>query len=181
MGAIVSLSALKAYLPVSVTTDDDFLEDLIYRAEEYARSYCSRELTSKQFTEKRSGHGSDILLLKEFPVTAVTSVTIGSAVIPASTSAGYEFSEEAIYLHGYRFTKGVRNVTVVYTAGYLPALVPFDLRQAVLEIAALSYRRRDHLDVATKAMAAESTTYITQGLTPSARETLQNYMRVTPL
>lgn len=184
MGQIVQLDALKKYLALTVTTDDDMLEDMILRAEDAARQYVNRNLSFSQFTEKRNGNGAAVLQTREFPIASIVSLSVGGVAISASattTSVGYQFDDEAIYLTGYKFTKGVRNVAITYTAGYKSDVMPFDIRQAVIEMAGLVYRRRDHLDVSSKSLAGETISYITQSMTPAAKELLQAHMRVVPI
>lgn len=184
MGQIVQLDALKKYLALTVTNDDDMLEDLIVRAEDAARQYVNRTLTFGQFTEKHNGNGGYVMQMREFPIASVVSLSIDGVAVSASassTATGYQFDDEAIYLVGKKFTKGVRNVAITYTAGYRSDVMPFDIRQAVIEMAGLSYRRRDHLDVSSKSLAGESTAYITQAMTPAAKSLLQAHMRLVPI
>jgi hypothetical protein len=122
--------------------------------------------------------------MAENPITAVASLTVDGKDIPAAPTyadRGYTADEDALVLNGYIFTKGRRNVQIIYTAGYTYDRVPYDLRQAIIETASLMYRRRDHLDMATKAMAGEATTYINMTFTPATQQTLSLFRSVVPI
>ena len=45
----------------------------------------------------------------------------------------------------------------------------------------LALKRRDHIDVSSKALAGETISFITADLTPSAKAVLNSYRRVAPL
>lgn len=92
------------------------------------------------------------LVLPDFPVTAVSAVTIGSATIPASviggSSQGYGYrfvswtgnlpGENAVleFNNGY-FYQGVQNVKVTYTAGYLIAKEPWTVPATPFQVTVL--------------------------------------------
>jgi hypothetical protein len=58
-------------------------------------------------------------------------------------------------LRGFRFSRGVQNVAISYTAGY--ASVPLDLKQAALEAFALTYRQRTHIGEKSNSMGGQVT------------------------
>ena len=94
-------------------------------------------LLSKAYTETRDGTGTRRMMLRNWPVTAISALTIDSmAVLPGSYSgtpgangyAGYYFEAwdgsppgrmQTLELVGYQFCRGKQNVAVSYTAGYL--------------------------------------------------------------
>jgi hypothetical protein len=103
------------------------------------------------------------MLLDKTPVTAVTSVTVDGVAIPARTvigGTGWVFSAGGVDLVGYSFTAGIQNVVFVYTAG---ETVPADLEQAVIEHAALRYRDRDRVGLASQCGGVESVSYSNAG------------------
>lgn len=109
------------------------------------------------------GNGNARLMLNNYPVLNVSSVTMNAAGIPASTAAnvwGYyiEQSKKSLGLRGgvgsystfpyptpltYRergpvFLRGQGNIEVVYSAGYLPVLVQNDVENVTAGTIALA-------------------------------------------
>jgi len=83
-----------------------------------------------------------------------------------------------IFVNGYRpCVRGVRNVSVSYTAGY--AAIPYEVEQACLETIALRYKEIERIGVRSKSLAGETVSYIVNELSPSAMAQLQPYRRIT--
>ena len=100
-------------------------------------SYLQRQsVLSQVYTERYNGYGECRKMLRKFPVTSVTSVTVGQTVIPAQpTSSPVNFNTfgwvveswdgqlpgqpQILDLIGYEFCWGQQNCQIVYTAGYL--------------------------------------------------------------
>lgn len=98
-------------------------------------------LLSKSFTETLDGYSKDFIILKKFPVTAITSLTIGQTVVPLDTNApfgpGYYLEpwdgyppgrpqmlklngiSQALNHAGFTFPPQRQSVFITYTAGYL--------------------------------------------------------------
>jgi uncharacterized phiE125 gp8 family phage protein len=151
------LAAVKAYAQVNGTTDDAVLQSMITAYSAAARSYCNRDLTSQDYSITRDGRGTTMMLLPQFPVTAVSSVIVDGRPISAQSAfglPGYRFTDKAIILDGFCFTRGFGNVQIAFTAGY--AAVPDDIAQAVNEWVALRYKERDRIGFASKTLAGET-------------------------
>lgn len=108
-------------------------------------------LISKSLTERYSGDGGTMLILRGHPVTAVSSVSVNGYSIPVATDDfmdGFKFDRDGIYLQGgFIFTEGVLNVLVTYTAGYVANSYEINaLEQGVLAMINLWWNRRDHQD-----------------------------------
>lgn len=113
------------------TTDDPLLDSLIKRVSGVVYGYLSRPNFARHtVTERRDGQQSNAILLREWPVTSVTSVTVGNTIIPQCASlvdAGWYLEpwnslppgiNQRLVLRGHVFTRGIANVQIVYTAGY---------------------------------------------------------------
>ena len=74
---------------------------------------------------------------------------------PAPWGAGFLWDGRRILLRGFRFCRGVQNVQVSYTAGYLS--VPIDLKQAAIEAFALAYRQRVRIGEKSNSMSGQIT------------------------
>lgn len=179
MSDLITLAEYKAAMGISDSSGDTVLSLLITQVSAAIQSWLNRDLSSVVRSESRDGNGKDAMVLAEYPVTAVSSVVINGNIIPAAANAqspGYEFSDTAIYLRGYVFDRGRRNVQLVYTAGY--AMIPDDIKRACIETVTLEHRRRDHIDVSSKALAGETVSYIVADMPPSAKTRLQQHKRV---
>lgn len=180
--SLTTLSAVKAYKGLGSSDLDATISALIPRAEAAVLAHLSRVIEQGAVTETRDGTGGMMLLLREWPVVSVATVKVDGQTIPLAAAlgqAGWAIAERTLILNGYRFTRGMRNVQIVYTAGY--SATPGDIEQAVIETVLLSLERRTHLDVSSKSLAGETISFITAQLSPSARQLLQPHRRVAPL
>lgn len=180
--AFTTANAVKLYKGITGTELDALINALIPRASAAIESYLSRKLENAAHVEIRDGNGGRSMMLAQYPVAAVSAVTIDGNVIPQSSAygeSGWRLANRSIVLTGYSFTLGVANVQIDYTAGY--TAVPADIEQACIETVVLALERRSHLDVSSKSLAGETISYITADLPPSARKALDPHRRVAPL
>jgi hypothetical protein len=133
--ALTSIDTLRAWLAAGRTAEtdgrlaDDPLADLINRASSAIATWCDREIVAPAdpVTYTFDGDGGQRLILPEWPLIAVTSVTVGGQTIPPAGDTdplGWlaQPAEAWLTLQGYRFEHGVRNVSVVARLGYDPTL-----------------------------------------------------------
>lgn len=146
--ALTTLNNVKAWLNVNTTTDDLLLTRLINQVSGATLNYLARPSISQQtYTELRAGVGNNRLVLRNWPVISITSLTVGSQTIPVATSLtsnGYTLATwdgtsaglpQEITLRGYQFYRGRSNIQIVYQAGYVvqnepqtvPATMPYSL------------------------------------------------------
>ncbi len=149
-GDLVQLAAAKAWLGVTTDNDDVLLATLISQISRAIYNSINRSFVlPRNVVESYDGLGRDRLLLRSWPVGAITSVTVDGIAIPpapgATPSAGYVLEAgddkppgamQQLFLRGaYRFCKGRQNVSIAYRAGYeivgeaqgVPAIAPFTL------------------------------------------------------
>ncbi len=132
---LTSVAAVRGYSGLAASDISDYeLGNLVTLASAVIRGYCSRDITAEgPYTETFDGNGGAKFVPQQWPVTAVSSVTVNDQAIPAATSAtapGFVFSAGAVGLRGYRFSCGMANCTVAYTAGQ--GIVPADVEQACI-------------------------------------------------
>lgn len=178
-GDLCAVADVKTFLSLTTTTDDALLQSLITSASAFVGNYVNHNLLSASYTETRNGHGGDRLPFREYPVTAVSAVTLDGAAVPLSTTPsqyGYLFDDRTLYLRCGRFCRGVQNVVISYTAGL--ASVPPDLAQACIEIVAVKYKRRTNIDVSGKTLNGETISYTMADVPASAKTAINNYNRV---
>jgi hypothetical protein len=136
-GDLVALGAVKNWLGVVTDDDDALLGALITQISRGIYNYINRSFVlPTDVTEAYDGTGRDQLLLRNWPVGAVSFVVVdGNAIPPAAMMVagvhpthGYvlEQSDDAppgamqqLFLRGpHMFRKGRQNVVVAYRAGY---------------------------------------------------------------
>jgi hypothetical protein len=130
---LTTLQSVKDWLdiPDSNTASDAQLTRIIDAASRFVFSYINRDSFIEQsYTQNFYGNGKAGMLLRNWPVTGITSVGINGTAIPAAvfnstgypTTSGYDLSEErgsqvSVGLHGYRYLLGTP-CRIVYTSGY---------------------------------------------------------------
>jgi len=179
MAMLTSLDAVKAYLGMSSAPNvaqDALLVSLIERASGAIENYCQRQILCATRTEWRHGNNSKCMVLREAPIASIEAVSIGGQPVPLQEIS---LLGRTVCLKGRVFPSGINNVRIDYTAGY--ESIPADMQQACIETVALMFRRRDHLDVTSKALSGETVNYIVDELTPSSRRILSNYRIVVPI
>ncbi|MEN9885529.1 MAG: hypothetical protein RL758_107 [Pseudomonadota bacterium] len=174
--ALTTLAKLKQYGHVESFEDDTLLLRMIEAASANIETYCSRTFLSANYTEVRDGNGNRRMSVSNFPMTAVSSVTINDQPIPLRTTAlgnGYTFDDITVKLSGYRFDEGMNNVVIAYTAGLVD--VPQDVDLACCEMVMLRYKTLDRIGVSSKSLAGESITFTNDDFSDSVRRVLDQY------
>jgi hypothetical protein len=140
VGDLTTLANAKAWLGLTDTSQDAIVSNLITAISSAILNFTGRTILTPvtALGEVRDGKNTNALFTREYPIDSLTSLYIDGALIPQSTGyspsytggAGWLINSEAnaIKLIGYKFTKGVGNVTINYQAGY--ATVPSDMEMA---------------------------------------------------
>lgn len=133
---LTSLSDVKAYLGLTSDGSDATLVALVTSVSRAIYSALQRtSLLPQAYSETFDGDWARAITLKNWPVTAVSAVTIDGVAIPASPplianqswTSGYVFDPwdgsvpgvmQRLSFRGYRLCPGRQNVIVAYTAGY---------------------------------------------------------------
>ena len=183
-GDLSTLTNVKQWLGVTTTTDDTLLQRLLTAASGYIQSWLNRTFASAGYTDTFDGNGKDRLMLRNYPVTAVASVTIDGTVIPASTGVtvnGWLLDEtgKMVILRNYWFNRGTQNIVISYTAGY--ATTPPEIEEACIELIGLRYRERDRIGQVSKAIGGETVSFTQKDMSDSIKTILNNYKKVVPL
>jgi len=161
---LTSLATLKTYINTG-SSNDVLLQQLLTSASVAIESYCSRDFISKAYVQTFDGTGGKALVLPNFPIAAVASVTIDGLAIPAAsnfTSPGYYFNENMIMLNGYVFTKNWGNVVISYTAGY--TVIPDDLIQACCGTVQYWLNDRQRGGETSRSMGGQTINYSTKDM-----------------
>lgn len=193
MADLVTLAQVRAWLNQQNTTDDALLQQMITQQSDNILAYLNRAtLAVAAYTEVYSGVGSRQLMLRQWPVTAVSALSVDGTSIAAQTQppngAGYFFQAYdgnppgrpcLIGLAGYAFNRGLGNITITYSAGY--ASVPGAIQSAALEIIALRYKERQRIGQTSVSDGQTTTAFEKRGWTESALESLDRYRMVVPV
>lgn len=181
-GDLTTLAKVRTHLDLEVafTTDDALLTQLVTAMSTWLKGQLGgRDIYSTTYTEYFSGCGETTLLPKQYPVTAVSALTIDGEVVPVRPTwddVGYVIVDQiAIKLVGYTAGYGVSNVTLAYTAGY--AAIPEDIDQAVIELVAWRYRERKRTGQVSANVAGESVTFSTFAAPQSVNAVIDRYRR----
>ncbi len=151
---LTDIADLKAWLDVQSNDDDALLASLITQLSRTILSHCDRaSILPTLHDETRDGGDEEAIVLRQWPVTAIQSLTInGSVIAPASAlvsggarTPGYVLEApgrappgrmQKLALRGLRFLPGVQNVSVTYQVGYQisgeAALVPLSAPYTVV-------------------------------------------------
>ena len=82
-------------------------------------------------------------------------------------------------MDGLTFSKGVKNIKVIYVAGY--ATIPIDIGQACIEIVAKKYKagKDKKQGVVSDSLGERSITFKDEDIPKEARLVLDSYARIT--
>jgi len=132
---IITLSEFRLYVNAQPDTAlEDLHTDLIGGAQEAVEAYLGYPLEENTYTRYYDGTGQDFIYLDIKPVKEITSLYID----------GEEYSVENLQIIGnqilskdFIFSRGNKNITVVFTAGYPEGTVPKIIKTTVLRIAGI--------------------------------------------
>lgn len=153
---LVTLAQARAHAAATGASalPDSLLTELITRVSEQIQSYLSRNIVAQTYTATLNGAGSDRISLPNYPITAVSALSVdgvSKSQAPNATATGFVFSDTQVMLRGDRFTRGVQNVSITYIAGYNP--IPADIQAACLEGIANAINALDYDPRATEVQA----------------------------
>lgn len=182
--ALVSLAEAKAFLKIGASSEDTVIESFINRASTWANDYTGRLLLTRSLTEYYDGDATGTLLLKNYPVTTLTSIHVDEAQQWAAWSAieltdvilDSESGMIKLFNKEFAFNSGLQNIRVIYTAGY--GTVPEPIKEAVLFYVAHLYRRQysgQMFGVQSESVGDRTTTYATEDFPARAKALLNRY------
>ena len=176
---LCSVADVQAYLGVPSGQDAALLQTLVTGASAAIQSYIGFNVALATYTETRSGHGRCSLALRNGPVTAIQSLTVGTTAQSPSIGygqAGYNFDTDRVYLTDGVFDFGIRNIEITYTAGY--ATVPADLALACIELVVYKYKLKDKAGFVSEGGLGQTTSYSQKDMPASVISAIKSYVRV---
>ncbi len=128
-GDLTTLANVKAWLNTGSTafppSDDNLLARMITAASSFVLTWLSRDIVATDYTLTVNGDNTNKVFTPQYPIIAVSALSINGNVIPAATNppigSGFLWDKESIFNVGYPYPVGFQNVTFTYTAGYQSA------------------------------------------------------------
>jgi hypothetical protein len=190
-GDLTTAAEVIAYLGPKVQPDAALIATLVTEASQFIKTYTGNNILSGSYTEMRDGTGWDVTfpsyVLTQRPVTAVSLVTVDGVTVPAApvpgpsspAQVGYVFSVTKLVIFGYWVPRKPLCVTIQYTAGL--AAVPADLDLLCIKLAALQYRQRTRIGIASEAVSGVGSRAYLDALSDADKRILDLYRRVAPV
>jgi hypothetical protein len=200
--AATTVADIKLYAGITDANKDALYASLIPSSLKGIGAFCNRDFASSDRVEYRDGNGSARMMLANYPILSIASLTIDGIKIPASdgVSPGYWFppNGRALMLRGYKFAQGLRNVAIQLSAGYGDAsgpggtdIIPWpdDLQMALNMYIITRANERSRLGIGSKSLASESVTFTdgpsgtssgSKGIPSAAKDILENYLNTIP-
>jgi len=183
---IASLSELKAFLGITVSTSDDLLTSLLAAADTQIENLCRRKFEQETHIEVLDGQGDDSIFLRNYPIDfpeygTDSWVKIGRTTKTLLDSSSFDFSEKTgeVNLISGSFPKGIRNVEVKYLGGYSAEDMPADLKQATIELAASLWRSKDNAGKASESVGDYSVSWDGSPVPASVQKIISLYQNVS--
>lgn len=182
--AITTLSNVKTYMRISVSTFDTNLTALVSQVDKLIKTYLGRNIEAQTgIVEYHDGDGTDEIHLNEWPSITITSVhddverNFNSDTLIASTDYFVDDPSGILILFNEEshFQSGKQNVKVVYNAGY--ATVPVDLVLAANKLVAHFFNKQGADGHIQETIGSYSTSYDKKTIPDDVREILNSYRR----
>lgn len=179
--ALITIEDLKDYLKVTSTEQDLLLTQFVDDAQSILEAWLTRTLESASFTEVFNGDGTDTVVLRNIPVTAVSEVLTSIEDSTEVDSTAYKFNPNngVLKLDSKVFPKTFQDCRVKYTAGWTTSTLPDAVRMGLIEMAALLYKNSGHggdrLGKQSVNQAQGSTLNYIHKLSPVVQKALSKY------
>lgn len=169
--ALTTVGACKEHLNIkdTDTSQDNIITRMINSASEMIEIFLDRKVKQRSFTEYFDGRGNDRILLRQWPVVKPTEVWDdpgGLFTTPSNKLPTDQYDIEGDpgigiqLLNGRQFSKGSRNIKVIYQGGY--STIPYVIHEAAILFVEYMYDMRAdrRIGVQTKGKNQESTTFL---------------------
>ncbi len=162
-------------------SQDKFIERNINSASSLVSKYCNRLFIKDTYDEFYPGTGRQRLVLEQYPINTITSVSENSAALTAGIDyvtsnstlldEGIIFKEDGWTWFGFLIglvgepTAPINNIEVIYSSGFTlepetERNLPFDLEDVVLSITADAFNEQQRATVGLKQLTQGKLTYV---------------------
>lgn len=165
------------------SVDNALLQILVDAASDGFAGACGRNFGRLQYTERRNGTGTYKLVLINYPVLSIDSLSlIGPRTTATTSDLRTPLVEDVDFIFDSRgtiqllmscFPKGVGNVEAVYQAGF--ATVPSDLKHAATKWCAMRYREFERLGERSRAIGGETVSFDLGDMPPDVAAIVNRY------
>ena len=198
--ALTSEALVKDRMDITVATFDTLLKRMIYAATAFIEKECgSRRFQTTTYTDEiydgstRDGSRKEWILLKHSPVTVFTifSYNVGSIGTPSWQTFNVE-DYQRIDLEGIirlfqRVPRGLQNIRITYTAGYLidfddpydetKHTLPFDITELCERMVVRAFKKRTAEGKRIEGFESSTITWI-EDLTKEDKQVIAFYRRL---
>lgn len=182
--ALTTLATAKSHLTINANDplQDTRVELFINAASQRIEVFTQRKLVSQSLTELQHGRRQNILLLHEFPVTAIAEIRVAfdnnftpsETLVDATTYSIGDDKNSVIYQA--HFATGYNNIRIMYTAGYSP--VPSDLELVCLWMVEWFYLHRTRGDMGrTSINKGDESVGVLAAMPEMIKEIMMDYKR----
>ncbi len=175
---LTDVEEAKLFLDLRQSDNDEMIKRIIIGVSEHCEAYCGRSFKSATYTDEiYDGTGTDVLVLKDHPVTAVAKVIAWRDGPELVQGTDYEFDADGLIVliglvttgtlsQAGKFPRGRRGVTISYTAGY--ATLPGDLLLSLHKAIAFEFRKFDKgsIGVLSQGLGTESSIEFIKAMYP---------------
>lgn len=179
---MATVGNFKTYLWITDSSQDLLLTLLLNWASDYIESICWRTFKSAEFTEYKDGAWQTDIVLKNRPVTTMTSAsyntwTYKTPVRTAIPPTAYNTDLQAwIVMFVSSLPRGFQNLQFVYTAWY--TIIPVDIQLACMKIAGAYYNQSKANWITAESVAGDSISYDTVWIPNDVITILSKYSNV---
>lgn len=185
--SLITVGDLKNFMGIDTPIYDEKLTMIVNAMTDYIESRCKRRFQSTLYTEYVNGDDSDHLMMKQYPITSITSVEENSNSDNSSnwaTLAAEEYFnigpdlEAGLIRKTSRTFKGTANYRVVYTAGY--TTLPSDLKYACYMLCSEAFNRSRSAGVKSESLGDHSITFESISMeNDNVEKVIQRYRKYT--
>ena len=182
--ALTSLATAKTVLsiPTLDITQDSRVERLINASSGFIEKQTDRLLKTQTITEFHDGRRFDRLILRQWPISSITSLRLDNSSVFTDPSTLVDTTEyvlendQELVLLSSIFPIGNKNIKIVYVAGYIT--VSSDLEDACLKLIQWWEKMETNRDIgtSTKSKQDENITLV-QGVPEIINIMLEPYKR----
>lgn len=190
--ALVTTTAMTSYLGISAgSAEEEEVDLMINAASTRAADMSGRGIDENGYsrflstsrTEYYDGDSSDVLMVRAYPLSSVTSLYVdpdrdyGSADLVDTDDYTTYYAEGMVKTDGALLSSGHKSIKITYTGGY--TTVPYDLQLAVKELVMFWYKRNTdkRVGVASVSIGDKSVAYETD-IPKSVMNVFKRYRRL---
>lgn len=173
------------------TDNQNVLKDIINSISQAIRDYCGHSIEEETLTEYYDGHGERLLILNNYPIVSVTSVTrykddtartqvvVASGEYRIDSVSGELIMDPINYVDSAVWVKGELNYKIVFKSGYATANIPESLKHACEVWVSIAFQKSlQKLNaVSSTSIGDQEITYVDDPIPKSVKALLDPYRR----